>query len=265
MPAGETVTVWHASAIAAAGLPNQFQIIATPNTLANHATGADEFTFVAPADDATLLGLSAPAGYYTVTAGEGITLTYGNKSTNETIKSLVVKAGEDVDVKSDTGEYFAASNAAPGEKHVGGGAATADTTDFTVASANDTIYAAVTVTKTADVTATYVGTDGDTVTIPSTSGGIRDVAVGTELTIAATNNGSVVIEGTGPVATEALGTTYTVGENDVTLTAAWTVVLGEGVTASINSTTRTAGTYYVTDNISITGFNAVSAALTWSN
>ena len=60
------------------------------------------------------------------------------------------------------------------------------------------------------------------------------------------------------MATEALGTTYTVGEDDVTLTAAWTVVLGEGVTASINSTTRTAGTYYVTDNTSITGFNAVS-------
>ena len=160
-------------------------------------------------------------------------------------------------MKSDTGEYFAASDAAPGEKHVGGGAATADTTDFTVASANDTIYAAVTVTKTADVTATYVGTDGDTVNIPSTSGGVRDVAVGTELTIAATSNGSVVIKGTGPVATEALGTTYTVGESDVTLTAAWTVVLGEGVTATIGSA-RTAGTYYVVNGTNITSITAAS-------
>ena len=162
-----------------------------------------------------------------------------------------MKAGEDVDVKSSTGKYFDSSEPTTGELHVI--TATADTTDFTVGSDSVTIYAAATVTPGTGVTATYDMTTTGTKNLPGT----RDVAVGTELTLTvASTNGSVVIEGNGPVATEKLDSKITV-EDDITLTAAWEVVLGEGVTATIGSA-RTAGTYYVVDSTSISAITAVS-------
>ena len=220
----------------------------------------DGVLVTAVADDAiefTITGdmeiTAAPtAAIIAVTAGEGITLTAANGDKAEAGESITVKAGEDVDVKSSTGKYFDSSEPTTGERHVI--TATADTTDFTVGSDSVTIYAAATVTPGTGVTATYDMTTTGTKDLPGT----RDVAVGTKLTLTvASANGSVVIEGTGPVATDKLDSKITV-EDDITLTAAWEVVLGEGVTASIDSTARTAGTYYVVDSTSITSITAAS-------
>ena len=254
--AGEEVTVWYGAVSTTPTLPDQFEII-DGGILATNNSADEEFTFEAPDADATLLSLaSTPDGYYTITAGEGITLTYGDQVADAEGETILVPDGEDVDVASTTGEYFSTRNAATNEKHIGVGNEIADTTDFTVNARNETVYAVVTVTlDNTDIAASYEGTANNTVALR----GERAVAVGTELTIAAQDGeGSVVIEGTGPVATEALGTTYTVGESDATLTAAWTVVLGEGVTASIDSTTRTAGTYYVADSTGIASIAATS-------
>ena len=225
VPAGETVTVWHATNIASAGLPNQFQIIATPNTLANYVTGANEFTFVAPAVDATLLGLSAPAGYYTVTAGEGITL----RDENGDAITGPVSNGTQITVDSETGEYFTKA-ANSDSKAIDNSTTPEDESDPLTVSGNLIVYAATEVTLN-NVTATY-----DRSGTPQTVGNGYHVAMGTDLTVApAANQGTGVIVGT--TFGDDLDGTYEVGKDDVTLSAAVELTLNEGVSAVLEGTT----------------------------
>ena len=211
---------------------------------------SDRLTFTMSGDFTLDSVPGSDAAVYTVTIGEGITLTDANG--NEIESGDSVAAGTVLTVDSTTDRYLVKNSSETGY------AGTSYVNDTVTMTVNDSlrVYAAVEVTLGTGVEASYIGTTGNEANINSSS---KYVAVGTELTLTVdSTNGSAVIEGTGSVATEALGTTYTVGESDVTLTAAWTVVLGEGVTASIDSTTRTAGTYYVANSTGITSITAAS-------
>ena len=237
---GAVVTITGVSATPGTYVVNGVTITAT----------SDRLTFTMSGDFTLDSVPGSDAAVYTVTIGEGITLTDANG--NEIESGDSVAAGTVLTVDSTTDRYLVKNSSETGY------AGTSYVNDTVTMTVNDSlrVYAAVEVTLGTGVEASYIGTTGNEANINSSS---KYVAVGTELTLTVdSTNGSAVIEGTGSVATEALGTTYTVGESDVTLTAAWTVVLGEGVTASIDSTTRTAGTYYVANSTGITSITAAS-------
>ena len=182
---------------------------------------SDRLTFTMSGDFTLDSVPGSDAAVYTVTIGEGITLTdaEGNPI------SGTVEAGTVITVESETGTYF--TKTASDDSKAISSTPTSDSTTFTV-SESTIVYAASKVTLN-NASATYERA--------STSNGNQNVssgyyvAVGTELTLTATT-GSAVIEGT--TTGEAIST-YTVGTEDVTLSGAWEVELTD-VTATIDNT-----------------------------
>ena len=210
---GAVVTITGVTVTAGTYVVDGVTITATTNRLTFTMSG--DFTLDSvPGSDAAV---------YTVTAGEGITLTdaEGNPI------SGAVEAGTVITVESETGKYFATVDGTQYDQH--SSSSTDDSETYTMAANSVTIYAATTVTLGSGVTATYTGGTGSTVTLPVNNA--REVAYGALLTLKNTT-GSAVIEGT---TGEALGNTYEVGAEAVTLNAAWEVELTD-VTATIDNT-----------------------------
>ena len=210
---GAVVTITGVTVTAGTYVVDGVTITATNNRLTFTMSG--DFTLDSvPGSDAAV---------YTVTIGEGITLTdaEGNPI------SGAVEAGTVITVESETGKYFATADGTQYDRH--SSSSTDDSEPYTMAANSVTIYAATTVTLGSGVTATYTGGTGSTVTLPVNNA--REVAYGALLTLNNTT-GSAVIEGT---TGEALGNTYEVGAEAVTLNAAWEVELTD-VIATINNT-----------------------------
>ena len=227
-PAGETITVWYGGMTPVPTLTNSFEIIAGGVVATNNAA-AQEFTFTAPATNATLKALTTPVGYYAIEAGRGITMV--NKATGEPVENGGIVADNTVlTVTSSTGNYTAKAGTTVGFADT---TAYASGTDVTVNS-DMRIHAVVEVTTMSEVTLTYEGTDGNTYSAGSYSGN-RWVAVDTKLTVGNTVTGAGVYDNTnGESFGEDLTGTYTVGTEKVSLMSGWLVTLGDSVTAGAN-------------------------------
>ena len=195
----------------------------------------NKLSFVMSKDVALTDVPAAGDSLHTITAGRGIVLkgADGNEITGP------VTAGTVITVESETGKYIVVD--APNDfKHAN--TATADSTTWTVGTADAAIYAAQTLTLGTDVTASYKKDDGTSVTLPA--GGSRDVAFGLELTVAAGDADAAVIEGT-EVGDADVSGKYEMPAEAVTLSKAWKVTLNgfTSVKTSDNAMTVTDGSY----------------------
>ena len=186
------------------------------------------------------IDLSSLVAGYTVTVGEGITLT---DAEGKEIKTGEIVAKDTVlTVDSTTGKYLVKKSNATGYADTACKDETAEKT-ITVDDALR-VYAAVEVKVDSNVKATYKTTENKDASVDATN---KYVALGTELAVETTDPSawSVFDQVNGAGYGVAIDS-YTVDEDGATLIAGRTVVLGDGVSAKVGDVTVSADSEYKT-------------------
>ena len=181
------------------------------------------------------IDLNSLVAGYTVTVGEGITLT--DAEGNEVETGSVVPAGA-YTVASETGRYFVKTGANLGELYavntIQNIVAPATTATITISGETE-VYAGVKVTGNSYTNISYIDENGDAQGMNLGASNEAYAAMGATLKVEHTGVNGVYNAADGNYGKEV--STYEVTKNDVKFATGYKVTLGDGVTAEINGET----------------------------
>ena len=181
------------------------------------------------------IDLNSLVAGYTVTVGEGITLT--DAEGNEVETGSVVPAGA-YTVASETGRYFVKTGANLGELYavntIQNIVAPATTATITISGETE-VYAGVKVTGNSYTNISYIDENGDAQGMNLGASNEAYAAMGAILKVKHTGVNGVYNAADGNYGKEVA--TYKVTKNDVKFATGYKVTLGDGVTAEINGET----------------------------